>query len=167
MNDVWKLKPTNATVIFFCAMNAFLVSFAVFLLARPLFFILNLWQMVMISVSVSGSLLLVNIMAYARNNWPRMPQPAPTDEKGIEQAHLTLLATTGVLTVFVLLLSLVISYLAGFTLKHMVAFTIVIDFLLIALLIWGKNKEIKRKQRSERQMKEVMDKFKANLTIPS
>jgi glucan phosphoethanolaminetransferase (alkaline phosphatase superfamily) len=161
MINLEKIKPTNATVIFLCVFNVFIFAFAVFLLSGSLFFSLNLWQIIVISVGLSGAFLFTNLIVFSINNWPRLPQVDARDPMQAEKAQAALWATTGLLTDFVILISLLISYLIDFGLRQMILLTFAMDFLLIVFLIWEKNKEIKQKGKLRKQMEELDKKLAA------
>jgi amino acid transporter len=60
MINLEKIKPTIATAILLCCSNVFIVVLSVFLLNRALFFQLNLWQMLGITVGIPFPFLIAN-----------------------------------------------------------------------------------------------------------
>lgn len=156
MDAVFKMKPTQATIVFICTFNVFIIALAIFLLSPALFFLLNLWQMIAITVGITGIFLAFNYFFSARNNWP-LYVPADNTEKSRQDQESHHWTNSGVLTMAVLLISLFISYVLGLSMKRMFICAGSTEFIFVALLIHGKNREIKRQAAYERQKEQQQE----------
>ncbi|MBS1653284.1 MAG: hypothetical protein JSU05_00440 [Bacteroidetes bacterium] len=105
-----KLRPTIATVIIVCLASFFNIVLTFFLLDRPLFYLLNVWQLVGIGIGISLPILILNGINYL--NGSEKMNSVKGDAKEVNKW-----AGGGLLSLFVLNLALLISYYYSVPLK--------------------------------------------------
>lgn len=141
--NIEKIKPTVATTIVNCVGLFSIVILSFFLLNRPLFFVLNLWQLVAIGLGLSIPILALYtfIMSISSNR-----------TKETDDDIMRILSGASLSGMFIMTLLLFISYLIGLSLKTYYCIFFIICFTLAlgsSISSTIKNSKLDRQKREE------------------
>lgn len=137
-----KLKPSVASTIVYCFGIFFLVVVAIFLLNRPLFFTLNMWQMIGIGVGISIPILVVNTFILDTSD--------ASDKKRTDEDRLKILSGAALTGIFFLTFILLIFYWTSEGLKFYFTTVVVTQ---LAALIWASISAELRKRKKNKSLK--------------
>jgi hypothetical protein len=135
MNELLKLKPNVATGIFACVGIFTSSVFSIFLLNRPLFFKLDILEIIAVGLGISCPCLMLGlIISIALTNHPKQPQT----EQQKQESWILDWSFAGIGCTFILNIFLLVAYLIGISLKVFYAATGILEFIAAIVAVYSK-----------------------------